>query len=198
MHSVNTYNSINWIGIGVTTPNLKGISSPNLTLYKTKNQSSNTEKVDYLSYQNRTVFRFNAQYKMGLNFTAKSRVEHTVFSDDITPNKTGTVVFQDINWSTPRKSISTIFRLAYFTVEDYNARVYAAENDVLYQYSVPMYQNSGVRYYLVARIKLSRKTELWAKYSSTIYSNVSTISSGLEQINGNKITDLRLQIRCLF
>lgn len=166
--------------------------------YKTKNQSLNTEKVDYLSYQNRTVFRFNAQYKMALNFTAKSRVEHTVFSDDIAPNKTGTVIFQDINWSAPRKSISAIFRLAYFTVEDYNARVYAAENDVLYQYSVPMYQNSGVRYYLVARIKLSRKTELWAKYSSTIYSNVNTISSGLEQINGNKITDLRLQIRCLF
>jgi hypothetical protein len=164
---------------------------------KGRNQSNNTEPVDYISSQTRSVYRFNAQYKLGLNLSAKSRLEVVTFSDDIHKNQTGTLLFQDVNMSLPRKKVSLILRMAYFTVDDYNARVYAAENEVLYQYAVPLYQNSGVRYYAVARVKVNRKLELWFKYSQTRYSNVSTISSGLEQINGNTLTDLRMQFRLL-
>lgn len=162
---------------------------------KYRNQSGNTEKTDYLSAQSRSVYRFNAQYKVALNLSAKSRIEVVTFSDDIKKNQVGTLLLQDINWSSPRKKVNLIFRMAYFTVDDYNARVYAAENDVLYQYAVPLYQNSGVRYYLVARIKINRKLDLWFKYSETKYSNVDKISSGLEQINGNTMTDFRIQFR---
>lgn len=162
---------------------------------KYRNQSGNTEKTDYLSAQSRSVYRFNAQYKVALNLSAKSRIEVVTFSDDIKKNQVGTLLLQDINWSSPRKKVNLVFRMVYFTVDDYNARVYAAENDVLYQYAVPLYQNSGVRYYLVARIKINRKLDLWFKYSETKYSNVDKISSGLEQINGNTMTDFRIQFR---
>ncbi len=162
---------------------------------KGRNQSGNTAVTDYLSNQQRSTYRFNAQYKVSLDLSAKSRVEVIQFSDDLNKNQMGTLIFQDIQYSTPRKKLSLITRMAYFTVEDYNARVYAAENDVLYQYAVPLYQNSGVRYYIVARAKITRKLELWLKFSETIYSNVKTISSGLELINGNRLTDLRLQFR---
>ena len=164
---------------------------------KQRNQAANLTPTDYLSNQHRKVYRFNAQYKVSLNLSAKSRVEVVTFSDDIDKRQVGTLLFQDITCSSPRKKISAIFRVAYFSVDDYNARVYAAENDVLYQYAVPLYQNSGVRYYVVARAKISKKVELWLKYSETRYQNVNTISSGLEQIMGNKITDVRLQFRVL-
>lgn len=162
---------------------------------KGRNQSGNTAATDYLSNQQRSTYRFNAQYKVSLDLSAKSRVEVIQFSDDLNKNQFGTLIFQDIQYSTPRKKLSLITRMAYFTVDDYNARVYAAENDVLYQYAVPLYQNSGVRYYIVARAKITRKLELWLKFSETIYSNVKTISSSLEQINSNRLTDLRLQLR---
>ena len=162
---------------------------------KARNQSGNTAATDYLSNQQRSTYRFNAQYKVSLDLTAKSRVEVIQFSDELNKDRFGTLVFQDIQYSTPKKRLSLITRVAYFTVDDYNARVYAAENDVLYQYAVPLYQNSGVRYYMVARAKITRKLELWLKFSETIYSNVKTISSGLEQINGNRLTDLRVQFR---
>jgi hypothetical protein len=164
---------------------------------KGRNQSNNTERVDYISSQTRSIYRFNAQYKVNLNLSAKSRLEVVTFSDDINKNQTGTLLMQDLNLSLPRKRVAIILRMAYFTVDDYNARVYAAENDVLYQYAVPMYQNSGVRYYVVARIKVNRKVELWFKYSQTHYSNINTISSGLEEIRGNTLTDFRLQLRVL-
>jgi hypothetical protein len=164
---------------------------------KGRNQSNNNEQVDYISSQTRSVYRFNAQYKVSLNLSAKSRLEVVTFSDDINKNQTGTLLLQDLNLSLPRKKVALILRMAYFTVDDYNARVYAAENDVLYQYAVPLYQNSGVRYYVVARVKVNRKLELWFKYSQTRYSNINTISSGLEEIRGNTLTDLRLQFRFL-
>jgi hypothetical protein len=80
-------------------------------------------------------------------------------------------------------------------VDDYNARVYATEQDVLYQYSVPLYQHSGIRFYAVTHIRFNKRLDCWLKYSQTHYSNVNTISSGLEQINGNKISDIRVQLR---
>lgn len=162
---------------------------------KTKNQSENITATDYLSDQTRSTYRFNAQYKISLNLGAKSRVEVVTFSDAISKSQTGTLLFQDVSWSSPKKKLSLIVRVAYFTVDDYNARVYAAENDVLYQYAVPLYQNSGTRYYIVARYNITRRLELWLKFSETRYSNVNTISSGLEQVNGNKLSDVRIQVR---
>lgn len=164
---------------------------------KGRNQSNNTERVDYISSQTRSIYRFNIQYKVNLNLSAKSRIEVVTFTDDFNKNQTGTLLMQDLNLSLPRKKVAIILRMAYFTVDDYNARVYAAENDVLYQYAVTMYQNSGVRYYMVARIKVNRKVEFWFKYSQTHYSNVNTISSGLEEIKGNTLTDFRLQLKVL-
>lgn len=165
---------------------------------KQKNQTDNVSVTDYLSDQTRSTYRFNAQYKISLNLAAKSRVEVVTFTDDVSKNKAGTLLFQDLSWSTTKKKVSLIFRMAYFTVEDYNARVYAAENEVLYQYAVPLYQNSGTRYYVVAHYNITRKLELWIKFSETRYSNVNSISSGLEQVNGSKLSDIRLQVRWIF
>lgn len=164
---------------------------------KIKNQGENMGHTDYLSEQTRTVYRFNASYKINLNLAAKSRVELVTFSDELVKEQTGALLFQDISWSTPKRKLALVCRVAYFTVDDYNARIYAAENDVLYQYSVPLYQNSGTRYYLVARYSVSRKLEFWLKFSETRYSNVNTISSGLDQIDGNKLTDMRVQVRVI-
>ena len=49
----------------------------------------------------------------------------------------------------------------------------------------------------MVRYNLTRKTELWLKFSETIYSNVQTIGSGLEQMNGNRISDVRVQVRLI-
>jgi hypothetical protein len=160
-----------------------------------KNQPDNTTASDYLSAQAKTIYRLNAQYRVSLNLTAKSRIETTMYSDEVSKNQTGVLLFQDLAWSTPGRMLTFTIRAAYFTVDDYSARIYAAENDVPYQYSVPLYQNSGTRYYVVARFRINRKVEFWFKLSETIYSNVQTIGSGLEEINGNRLSDLRLMLK---
>lgn len=162
---------------------------------KTRNQAGNMADVDYTFPQTRNQYRVNASYKLTASLTGKSRIEYIQFSDEMNQNQVGTLLFQDLFYITSFKEFSIGARAAIFNVDDYNARVYATEQDVLYQYAVPLYQNSGMRFYAVTHIRLSKRFDFWIKYSQTQYSNVNTISSGLEQIQGSKLSDLRVQVR---
>ena len=162
---------------------------------KTRNQTGNIAMTDYVSPSIRTQYRMHGSYKVSPNLSGKSRMELINYADELSRNQIGTVVFQDLFYITSFKEFSIGTRIAAFTVDDYNARVYATEQDVLYQYAVPLFQNSGIRWYAVAHVRLSKRLDFWVKYSQTQYSNVDRISSGLELINGNKISDMRVQLR---
>ncbi|MES2559868.1 MAG: helix-hairpin-helix domain-containing protein [Bacteroidota bacterium] len=162
---------------------------------KNKNQSSNLSAVDYTTINQREQYRVNAQYKISDNLTGKSRLEMVFYKDELSGNQQGSLLFQDLLYTHPQKRFTLATRIAVFSVDDYNAKVYATEQDVLYQYSVPLYQNSGIRYYVVAHVKIRRGLDVWFKYSHTEYSNVTSISSGLEKVDGNVLSDLRVQIR---
>jgi hypothetical protein len=162
---------------------------------KTRNQSGNTAPTDYVAVNTRNQHRLNANYKVTPNLSGKSRIECIVYNDELNKHQIGSLIFQDLFYVSNFKEFSIGGRVAVFSVDDYNARVYATEQDVLYQYAVPLYQNSGIRYYAVTHVRLNKKLDFWIKYSLTRYSNVNTISSGLEQIDGNTISDLRVQLR---
>jgi hypothetical protein len=165
---------------------------------KSHNQSNNTSAVDYIIQAVKDHYRLNAQYKLSENLSGKSRVEITQYSDPLNGVQRGTLLFQDLMYTTSFKQLSFGGRFAIFSVDDYNARVYATEQDVLYQYSVPLYQNSGIRYYAVTHIRITHRFDLWIKYSKTQYSNLKEIGSGLEKIEGNTLSDLRVQMRVSF
>jgi hypothetical protein len=162
---------------------------------KDKNQSNNIAATDYTTLNERDLYRLNAQYKLSETLTGKSRLEMTRYHDALNGAQQGTLLFQDLMYSTLFHTFSVAGRIAIFNVDDYNARVYATEQDVLYQYAVPLYQNSGIRYYAVTHVKITNKLDVWIKYSQTRYSNVSEIGSGLERIEGSTVSDLRVQVR---
>ena len=83
----------------------------------------------------------------------------------------------------------------FFDTEDYNSRLYAYENDMLYTYSVPAFQNKGTRLFVLMKYKVSKNIDFWVRWSYTQYENVEIIGSGQDLIKGNKATDLKFQIR---
>ena len=165
---------------------------------KNINTPTNVEVVNYLIEASKKIIRLNANYKISQTLAAVSRFEVSQYEDLFLGNKTGTLIFQDLIYTTELKELQFSGRIAVFSIEDYTARIYANETDVLNQYSVPLYQNSGVRYYLVVHYRFTKKVDAWVKYSQTTYNNVNTISSGLQQINGNILSDLRVQLRWSF
>ncbi len=165
---------------------------------KSKNLPTTDVPINYLGEVSREIIRLNAQYKISNSLSAKSRAEFVQYNDVVNGYKVGVLIFQDIIYATTFKDLSFTGRIALFNVEDYNARIYATENDVLYQYAVPQFQNSGIRYYLVVHYRINKQLDCWIKYAQTTYNNVNTISSGLDQINGNVLSNMRIQMRWIF
>ena len=165
---------------------------------KEKNQSGNVTRIDIIVPQTKDVFRLNLQYKAGNNFIFKSRLEHSIFNASGIGQKTGTLIYQDFQYKPMHKPLDITCRLAMFDIEDYNAKAFAVESDVLYQYSVPLYQNAGVRYFVLLHYNLSKHFDMWIRYAKTTYSNVNTIGTGLEQIQGNESSDMKVQLRWSF
>ena len=76
------------------------------------------------------------------------------------------------------------------------------ENDVLYANSSPAFFDKGFRWYLILRtsvnkipgIKSSSKIDLWVKYAATHYFELDKIGSELNEIQGEKRSEIKLQL----
>lgn len=166
---------------------------------KQKNEiNNNTALNDVLASQLREQFRFHLTYKISLWLEAESRFELSHFNTLNAAQANGTVIYQNLKYSFFKNKISLQTRLVLFDIENYNARIYAFEDNVPYTYSVPMYQNSGVRFYFMTSYKIAKNIKVYGRFSQTQYSNIKSIGSGLEQINGNVQSDLIIQVQISF
>ena len=86
-------------------------------------------------------------------------------------------------------------RVALFDTPGFNSRIYAYENDVLYGYSIPAYQNKGLRYYVNGRYRFTGKMDMWLRYSLSKYKDITEIGSGQDQIDGSKRSEIKIQFR---
>ena len=51
---------------------------------------------------------------------------------------------------------------------------------------------------LLLKYNVVRNTDLWIKLSETIYDDRDVIKSGWDEIEGNKLTELKIQLRYKF
>lgn len=86
-------------------------------------------------------------------------------------------------------------RYALFDTDDYENRQYVYEKDVWLATSLPAYEGSGLRNYLLVHYTLSRSTDVWVRWSRTWYADRETMGSGTEEIEGNTRNDIKFQVR---
>jgi len=86
-------------------------------------------------------------------------------------------------------------RFAVFDTDTYNARIYAYESDMLYNFSIPAYYSQGTRFYLNLKYSVTKYLDFWIRYSQSYYSDLDVISSGLSEIQGNTKSEIKAQIR---
>lgn len=170
---------------------------------KTKQKSvlsdSNATKV--LTDLPQTNFRIQSSTQVNEKFTLSSRVEAIWYDNNGRLNEQGFLMFTQGDYK-PTKTCSGNLRLQYFETNGYNSRLYSYESDLLYNYSVPQFFDTGFRYYFNCRInlapllKMKKQYDLscWLKWSQTIYSNKQTIGSGLDMITGNKRSEIKAQM----
>ena len=89
-------------------------------------------------------------------------------------------------------------RFAYFNTPSYNSRIYAYEDDVLYSFAFGLYNGRGFRTYLNLKYNVVKKLNFWIRYGLFVYKDVETVGTYLDEIKGNKKSDVKIQIRYQF
>ncbi|RYG51481.1 MAG: helix-hairpin-helix domain-containing protein [Chitinophagaceae bacterium] len=144
--------------------------------------------------QPRKNWRTHISYKVDRSFTLRSRVEMTWFDKKGTAASEGFMIYTDVLYKPSMKPFSGNIRLMYFETDDYNSRLYAYENDVLYSFSIPVFYDKGFRYYLNLNYDISKKLAVWARWAQFVYSSRKTVGSGLDEITGNRKTEVKCQV----
>lgn len=174
-------------------------------------QYATQQKALYDKYK--TSCRLHLNYKVHQAIELRSRIEvsdfhlHSpiasmVFYDQDwrtlgETKKKGVLIYQDVIVKPMESPISFTARFAIFNIDHYDARIYAYENDVLYQFSIPAYYNKGSRFYFNLKYQLQKLT-LEARYAQTYWVNQETIGSGTEAIDGPARTGVKVQLQYKF
>ncbi|HEX4876667.1 MAG TPA: hypothetical protein VFV31_08350 [Chitinophagaceae bacterium] len=162
---------------------------------KQGNQPDNSTVTNFLVYLPRQNWRTQVTLRPSRNLLLRSRAEVMWYDRKGLNAENGFLGFFDIGYKPLMKPLSGILRLQYFETGGYNSRIYAYENDVLYSYSIPAFFDKGFRYYCNLSYDITRKITVWLRWAQTIYRDKESIGSGLDEISGNKRSEMRLQAR---
>lgn len=125
----------------------------------------------------------------------KSRIQFSNYTlNDI--RTTGFAVAQDAYYHFGKFKLAG--RIALFDTEDFENRQYIYERDVLYAFSLPAYSGVGSRKYLLIQYNFSSNIKAWIRWANTTFRDRDIISSGQQEIQGNKQNDIKMQLQISF
>ncbi|MCB0793596.1 MAG: hypothetical protein KDB88_02570, partial [Flavobacteriales bacterium] len=163
-----------------------------------RNSRNTVEGIDPLVDVDQTNYRFNATYQVSKSISLRTRVEAIDYDRSDAPKEHGFLIYQDLVHRPLRSSVELTLRVALFDTDTYDARVYAYESDLIGLFSIPPYYGRGMRMYGMVRMKLFRRVDLWLRYGTWLYNAQDRISSGLQEIAGDRRSDIKAQIRLRF
>jgi hypothetical protein len=143
-------------------------------------------------------YRINFSYQVSEAIQIKSRLEYVTINRASNIPEQGMIFTQDFLLKPKSSPIDIALRYALFDTDSYDTRIYTFETNALYVFSVPAYFYKGSRGYITLRYSFLRKCDLWLRYGAFIYANRTTLSSGAEEIKGNRKSDITVQFRVQF
>jgi hypothetical protein len=166
--------------------------------FEQKQKNSNNLTISSIEDYAKGSIRYQLMYISG-NFATKNLIEISYSDSASTKAKIGFAAYQDLSYTFRKIPLSVDFRCMLFDAPNYDNRFYLYEKDILYAFSIPMFYGLGMRYYLNLKYELTENCSFWFKIAQTVYGdNRTTISSGNEEIQGNKKTDIRFMVRYRF
>jgi hypothetical protein len=131
--------------------------------------------------------RGSIRYTLNDNLTLGTRLDYKLVSPS---GSKGIMMLQDINYRFRQIPLTLWFRYCLFNTDDWDSRIYAYENDLLYSFSIPALSGEGSRSYIMVKWELSDFADIRFKYSITSLSG-----------NGNIIEEqdeIKFQVRIMF
>lgn len=167
--------------------------------FKNKNKpvdSSGNGIIYYPQDEIKQNLRIHITQQLSSNFSITSRMEMLWLNNRMKNAEQGFLTYVEGNFDW--KKLASNFRLQYFETDSYDSRIYVYESDVLYSFSIPAFYDKGFRYYFNLHYNISKKSECWLRWSRTAFADKKTIGSGLDEIDGNSRSEIKLQLRYSF
>ncbi len=158
-----------------------------------KEQRLITESLRYNEQQLINRLRLNFTQDLTEQISLKSRIEFSFYSKQ--GREKGILVYQDVAYKPLLKSFSMNGRLAWFSTDGYNSRLYAYENDLLYTFSVPALYGKGIRTYFNLQQKLGDKFTFWLKFAAT---HQFSQNKDATIVDSSTKSEVKLQVRYQF
>lgn len=163
---------------------------------KGRNISGNTTNIDQIVNNDRHNLRFHFAYDVSSQFAIRTRLEFSFFQTN--EFSKGMMIYQDLVFKPKQLPLKAQIRLAFFDTDNFDTRIYAYENDVLYAFSVLPYFGRGLRYYFNTSYKINKHISLWLRFSQTYFADRTSISSGINEIEGRTRSEVKVQLRLKF
>jgi hypothetical protein len=166
---------------------------------KAENASAISEAVStFPDSYTRQGLRWHLNYKLNRFLLLRQRVELVWYNRKAKTAQEGYLIYADLIYKPMQRPFSGNIRLQYFESDDYDSRIYAFENDVLFSYSVPAFYRRGYRCYLNVNGDIGRKLSLWFRFAGTFYPTRVHSGSGFYLAEVDRKTDITFQLRYLF
>lgn len=129
-----------------------------------RNSTSDIVTIDYPVKRTSLNWRTQVNFKPSKIMTLRNRTEIVISNPG---SSKGFLASADFIYKPMQKAYDLSFRMQYFETDNYDSRLYAYENDVLYAQSVPVFSGSGLRYYFILRYDITRRLCCWLRYAVT-------------------------------
>ena len=167
--------------------------------YRTEKKplDGNSGLIHFPQEQKRQNLRFHFLTQLHKTLSLKARAELMWFGKEGSRHETGTLTYAEASYM-PSLRLKGTFRLQFFETGSYDSRIYAYESDVLYSFSTPAFFDRGFRYYLNTAYEAGKQVTIWLRLAQTLFTNKEVIGSGLDEIEQNHKTELKVQVRYSF
>lgn len=201
-----------WLRFGVNAPSwsydifaqASFLPAPNLEIIirgRHRMRQENTKEIEAIKTLvdvEQTNLRLSYTLSVSPQLKLRGRFEAIVLQRPEQDLRWGYLAYQDIVYRLKRFPLAFSARFALFDTPDYDTRLFAYENDVLYSFSVPGYYYNGIRTYLMIQIEPVKNLTLWLRFGQFYYLNRTSVGSALEETEGNTKTELKVQLRYRF
>ena len=129
--------------------------------------------------------------------TLITQCEYVWFTPAGGEKEQGFLIYQDVRVQITG-NLRADMRHTLFDTDSFDTRVYQYETDLLYVMSNTVLSDRGQRSYVVLKYEPVRFLDIRIKYAVSRYEDVFSLSSGLNEITGNKRSYFGAQIRWSF
>jgi hypothetical protein len=168
--------------------------------YRFRNKTYNDDPAfawfDILTAEQKHEAQATARMQLSASFSARLLAAYVLSMNyKEGSDSQGSLLLMDVYYHPPLTRLKLNIRYALFHTDDYNSRLYAYEHDVLYASSMPACYGKGFRVYALLKYSPFKWLDAWFRVALTNYTDRKTISSGPDEIKGNKLPEVKFQLR---